>query len=172
MTNRINRFAMTLLPFIMSIGSGCQPAPSPQADSAWAADSISREAEIAKWLADSAVRDSVSRLVNTDSLYRLYHAMLNAPDPHDLLQPRACEGYRLVYRYGVLPVELAVKRMEDTVWRRTPRAQLERVKGLLGRFTEINLDNQICAISGPRGPRIINGAHMSEMTDKPPPLRR
>lgn len=166
------RLLTTDATFAFGFGSACQSARSPQADSALIADSVSHEVALAKWLADSTARDSVSRLVSTDSLYRLYRAMLTASDPRDLLQSRACERYRLMTRHGSIPVELAVERMEDTVWRGVAPSVLRKLNQSLGGFTEINLSDEICGVRGPWGARIINGTHMDEMTDRPRPARR
>jgi len=68
-----------------------------------------------KWVRDSIVRDSISRTINTDSLYRTWRRMLHAPDPVPLMGLIYCEGARLAWRYGTIPSLAASERMEDTL---------------------------------------------------------
>ena len=73
--------------------------------------------ELAKWLRDSTVLDSMMRLVRTDSLYRLYRRALEPPGVTlALVQEVWCEELQLS-KYGVIPSRRAVKRMLDTVYR-------------------------------------------------------
>ena len=144
---------------------------SPPADSAWIRDSTAYQTELARWRADSAVRDSVSRLVNTDSLYRLYRSMLSVKDPHSILQERACERLRLAYRFGVIPVDLAVARMEDTVGKGIALSDLRRLAKVKERIVEVNLSREICGIQGHPG-WTVNGVDLNSITHRPIPPRR
>jgi hypothetical protein len=74
--------------------------------------------ELADWLRDSTVLDSMSRLVPTDSLYRLYRRALEPSGvPRELVQRVWCEELRLTLQYGMIPSERAVDRLLDTVYR-------------------------------------------------------
>lgn len=74
-------------------------------------------AAVTRWERADFVLDSLSRLVNTDSLYRLRRAILLPADTSTLLREMHCEVVRLRWRYGSAPAARAVKRMEDTLWR-------------------------------------------------------
>ena len=150
---------------------GCAAPQARPSDSAWVRDSTTYEQHLAKWLADSAVRDSLSYLVNTDSLYRLYRRML-VGDPHEMLQPQACERFRLAWRHGAIPVDLAVARMLDTLWRGADPAALRRMQSTPGRFTETSVSPDICGITEPQGPSQVNGTTLSEMYPRPRRPRR
>jgi hypothetical protein len=62
------------------------------------------------------VIDSISRTINTDSLYRLWHTMLRASDITPVYAAIACETSRQGYEYGSVPAAWAQKRMQDTLW--------------------------------------------------------
>ena len=150
----------------------CQSSRTPAKDSAWTTDSIAYEVALAKWRADSTVRDSVSRLVNTDSLYALYRSMVLAKDPHAVAQERSCARYRLVHRFGVIPVDLAVSRMEDTVWQGIALKDMRRLMEVKSRIVEVRLSREICGIKDREGPWIINGVDLNSFTDRPSLPRR
>lgn len=63
-----------------------------------------------------AAFDSVVRLVNTDSAYKLWHAMLTAPDIRVTQLAVMCEYQRLGDIYG-RAADDALERMRDTLWR-------------------------------------------------------
>lgn len=101
----------------MAVGAACQRSQNltPQQDAAWKRDSTRYVQESTKWVRDSIVRDSISRTINTDSLYRTYRRMLDAADPVPLMGLIYCEGARLAWRYGAIPAVAATERMEDTL---------------------------------------------------------
>lgn len=80
---------------------------------------------VAEWQRDSALVDSLSRLVRTDTLYHAYHASLDAKDLQAAHQQLTCMREELHLRHGLYPAQLAIERMEDTVW---TRADLSRVR--------------------------------------------
>jgi hypothetical protein len=90
-------------------GSGARPRTFE--DSAYA---IAR----AKFVHDSTVIDSLTRLVRTDTLFKLYRdALLPGANGQVLLQKVWCEEVALRLRYGILPASRAMNRMKDTVYR-------------------------------------------------------
>jgi hypothetical protein len=166
------RYAVAVaLVALNTLALGCASPQSRASDTAWVRDSLLYEQRLAKWLVDSAVRDSLSHLVDTDSLFRLYRGML-VGDPHDMLQPQACERFRLAWRHGAIPVDLAVARMLDTVWRGVDRAALRRMESTPGRFTETSISPDICGITEPQGPSVVPGATVSEQYPRPRPPRK
>jgi hypothetical protein len=109
----------------MVIGpAGCQPErPGERPDTSRltatssAADSTYR-AQLVAWRRDSAVLDSLTRIVNTDALYRLYrHALLPTGVTLPLMNAIACEELRLGVQYGAVASDRAINRMLDTVYR-------------------------------------------------------
>lgn len=73
-----------------------------------------------------AAFDSVVRAVNTDSLYRLWQAMLTAPDIRAAQLHVDCELSQLSYRYG-RAAYYATKRMQDTLWKHADPAAVSRM---------------------------------------------
>jgi len=73
---------------------------------------------LGEWQRDSAVLDSMTRLVRTDSLFQLYR---RATEPSGVtlavFQEAWCEELQLSKRYGVVPARRAAQRMRDTVYR-------------------------------------------------------
>lgn len=89
-----------------------------QAQTTLAGNDSGYQRSLAEWLRDSVVLDSMTRLVKTDSLYRLYR---RAAEPSGVslavVQEAWCEGIRLSATFGVVPAERAEKRLLDTVYR-------------------------------------------------------
>ncbi len=73
-----------------------------------------------------AAFDSVVRVVNTDSAYKLWHAMLTAPDIRVTQFAVMCEYQRLSQVYGHASY-VALQRMRDTLWRHDDRALVRRM---------------------------------------------
>jgi hypothetical protein len=73
-----------------------------------------------------AAFDSVVRLVNTDSAFKLWHAMLTAPDIRKAQLAMMCEYQRLDNIYGRAAF-VALGRMADTLWRHDDRTLVSRM---------------------------------------------
>lgn len=79
-----------------------------------------------------AAFDSVVRLVNTDSAFKLWHAMLTAPDIRKAQLAMMCENARVSDMYGEAAY-VALDRMADTLWKRDDPALVSRMdKRLVG----------------------------------------
>lgn len=72
---------------------------------------------VAEWQRDSAFVDSLSHRVPTDSLYTAWHAALVAEDLQAAHQRITCIHVELGLRHGTYPTELAIERMNDTLWK-------------------------------------------------------
>jgi hypothetical protein len=69
-------------------------------------------------LRDSIVLDSMTRLVNTGSLYRLYRQALEPPGVTlSLMTEVSCEEVRLMIGFGSVPARRAIHAVEDTMYR-------------------------------------------------------
>ena len=77
-----------------------------------------------------AAFDSVVRTVNTDSAYRLWHAMLTSTHPRVEQLAIDCEYDRLSYRYGVAAIT-AIQRMTDTLFRDSDPRAVARLDGAM-----------------------------------------
>jgi hypothetical protein len=163
---------------LAALASGCpsaepDPPPSSPAIDPWRRDSGAYEAALAIWLRDSAVVDSVSRTVDTDSLYRLYRRLLTDPNPAPLVQEIACEEWRLRRRYKPLPFEAAERRMLDTVWLPHETDAVRQVNARLSGIDEPTADRWTCGGEVERVvPEVVSGAPMSMGTVRPVPPRR
>jgi hypothetical protein len=98
---------------------------------------------------DSSVIDSLSRLVNTDSLYRLNEAMRTARDPRPLVHEAACERARLQNRHGLRPTTLAVRRMADTLWRPDKRRIEREIESRMPQADMITVSAKLCGYGDP-----------------------
>lgn len=164
---------------VLTLGlmAGCQrqepPRTDPAADAAgWARDSAKNYPALVKWLRDSVVRDSVSRMINTDSLYRLHLVEAHAANPIPIVGKALCEQARLSFVYGSLPAEAAVKRMEDTLTRVVDKKDRERIDARLGHLSvdeqmSLGIGRAKCGDWGPVGPTSINGTELDEATGRP-----
>jgi hypothetical protein len=168
------RLVGLLLLLLSSAGAACQhnadrsTPPSPE----WLRDSTKYVADSAKFVHDSGVRDSLSRMVNTDSLYRLYRRMLAAADPVPVMALVGCELGRLSWTYGGLPVDAAVMRMEDTLWRRSERDSVKRMWGQVSNMSVEDMAKQglspkRCGWRTPQMPRFFNGTDLLALPGRP-----
>jgi hypothetical protein len=98
------------------MAASCRPNPTPERVVAYQAAVTRFEHDSAKWVRDSLVRDSISRTINTDSLYHLYHVMLLATEPVPIMSLLHCEKCRLGWKYGIEPTLAAEARMYDTLF--------------------------------------------------------
>jgi hypothetical protein len=164
----------------LSIAAACrhtQPRPlSSPAQGPWAQDSARYATVLTKWVRDSVVRDSISRTINTDSLYRLYHRMLHAADPVPVLFRVTCEADRLLWTYGGIPGTAALKRMSDTLYAPDEVEAAKQVMLRLQRMSPQELATTgtspaRCGGWGPRHPNFVDGTALDAMTDRPRPPR-
>jgi hypothetical protein len=87
-----------------------------------------------------AAFDSVVRTVNTDSLYKLWHAMLTASDIRAAQLDMDCEMDRLDYQYGQAAYT-AMEHMRDTLWRKDDPGAVSRMdQRMAGASTPIGRD--------------------------------
>jgi hypothetical protein len=168
------RLVGLLLLLLSSAGAACQhnadrsTPPSPE----WLRDSTKYVADSAKFVHDSVVRDSISRTVNTDSLYRLYRRMLAAADPVPVMAMVGCELGRLTWTHGGLPGLAAVTRMEDTLWRHDER---DSVKRMWARVSNMSVEDMAkqglspkrCGWRGPNHPEFFNGTDLDALPPRP-----
>ena len=156
---------------LMSLGS-CGTTRDASADEDWRIDSTAYERAMTKWISDSLVIDSVSRLINTDSLYRLNRNKVFAADPYPFLQPIACERFRLVRRFGALPLEHAMARMNDTLWKGIPDFTIKRYEATKSHPVSTVVGDDACGVRGPVGPFVVTGVSMNASEGRPKPPKR
>jgi hypothetical protein len=140
--------------------------------SSWAPESVQLAQERAVWQQDSVVLDSLSRNVNTDSLYRVGRAMLVSRDPGRLMNASACERYRLAWRHGARPAQLAIWRMEDTLYSTTESAAVDAMRERLERGFGVELGRKACGDPGPRAPRTVGATPLDGMLERSIVARR
>ena len=114
-----------------------------------------------------AAFDSVVRTVNTDSAYRLWHAMLTSTHPRVEQLAVMCEYERLSYRFGQAS-PTAIKRMTDTLFRDSDRRAVARLDAAMaGASPEIS--NETCGpLSPPRAPAWLRNWYVYELPKLPP----
>lgn len=154
---RARRSAVVVVLLAAVFGAGCDEMRTPPSP------------ELAKWLRDSAVVDSLSRFVNTDSLYHTYHRLLTSEDARVVLPAAACQRWRLRKRHGFGPATMAIERMFDTLW--TPAdSQLldESFARLKGGAVEESENDDDCDVRGiVPGPDTVNGVSTMLLGSRP-----
>ena len=131
---------------LLAASAGCQSRSpsrglSPEIDvrAQWTRDSARFVLDSIQWERDVRVRDSISRSINTDTLYWIYRAMLAKPDP-ELFARAHCVTSGIAYVYGSVPGLAAVKRMTDTVWK---PGEAEAVRRMENRFENMTVPERM-----------------------------
>lgn len=159
-----------LLTCVGVAASTSDEARAPDAEAIERIELASYEKALAAWLRDSTVVDSVSRTIDTDTLYALYRKMLTAPDPAAIYQEIACEEWRLSRRHHSLPTAAAVRRMMDTVWRRDEAELVRLMNARLPKPGHVSAGHWSCGYRGEEsGPAEVNGTSLA--FEKPRPVR-
>lgn len=117
-------------------------------------------AQLEEWRRDSAVIDSLSRLVNTDSMLAIKRAVLKTGNEDPYAQAMACQIYRLSSQHGFRPAELALERL-DTAF---TSAEVSRYKTIqLAASASVTYMNEaVCGPTGPRAPSRVHGVSLTE----------
>ncbi|MFL5614870.1 MAG: hypothetical protein ACJ796_14500 [Gemmatimonadaceae bacterium] len=148
---------------LLGWSAGCQShrsAPAPAVQQSSVGDST-YEIVLRKWLRDSTVIDSLSRLVPTDSVYRMYRGLLVAQDPAPLMQDIKCAEFALRWQYGSLPAGDAIRRMRDTVYSKADQTAVNRTEDRFPQTGMFLLSPSRCGITAERAPAEINGTSLS-----------
>jgi hypothetical protein len=103
------------VPSLMSSCSFSRDGSGSGASSRW--DDSVYAVQLAKFVHDSTLMDSLTRQVRTDSLYTLYRRAVSGEVGAAVVQALSCEELRLRLHYGTAPAGRAMKRMRDTVYR-------------------------------------------------------
>ena len=121
--------------------------------------------DLAKFLRDSSVVDSIARTIPMDSLKALYLQYLTVPDPWPAYLRLTCAGTALRLRYGA-PAEYANRWLRDSLFRLYPReaARAERRLPSSG-----IVSSQGCQPSE-RGPDVVNGTNLRFTPRRPEPV--
>lgn len=126
-------------------------------------------AKLKKYLRDSTVLDSLTRLVRTDSLYKLYRLALE-PGRADakLVAAVWCEELRLTLIHGPVPEKRAVDRMLDTVY--SDHGIRDAFRYFAAQApAEGNFDEQACGRLPQRSPIEVDGTRTDVEPYRPQP---
>lgn len=162
---------------VVGCALGHPHALTPAEQARWSRDSAQYVLDSAKWVHDAFVRDSISRTVNTDSLYHLYREMLTAPNPVPIMLLVNCERGRLTWLYGS-PAIAAMTRMGDTLWHKDERDAANFMWDKLRNMTAAELVQQgtnpvKCGWRGlPKMPEVYNGTNVDVIPPRPRPPKR
>jgi hypothetical protein len=171
----------TTISLLAAVGTGaaCQAGRSPASRTAaaaqWSKDSAKYSEDSTKWVHDSTVVDSISRTINTDSLYRLIRAPLRADNPVPLQRAIDCEMARLSWGHGANATHDAFQRMVDTVFRPSDAADKKRVDNRLSgmsvdEMVSLGVGERQCGKFsrwGPQNPPSIGGTSLDTRTGRP-----
>ena len=123
-------------------------------------------AAVANWKRDSAVVDSLAKLVNIDSLVNLTRHVIRARTFNPYAQAIACQFFRLSWRHGSRPSLLAIGRAKERHFTQDERAVYDRLSVAgNGRMTE--LSEQACGPLGPPAPDSVAGVDLNAALPKP-----
>lgn len=167
-----------LLVAVLPVSGACQrpqerPAERPlsrEQQAKWTHDSAGYLTDSAKWVRDSIVRDSISRTINTDVLFRDSHRMLAAPDPNAVIGDVDCDRSRILWRYGAIPGEMAIRRMEDTVWKEADASAVRAMNVKLDHATLAQQEafgRRLCGDRGTMQPQFLKGTNLDGMGGRP-----
>jgi hypothetical protein len=135
----------------------------------WQRDSAKFEATLAKYLRDSLVIDSIARSVTTDSLEHLYQKALTAERPELVIQEISCERHRLIWRYGIVPAQVAMDRAEDRAW--SDRVAVARMESRMPHSGFLSSD-RCTEPEGEPMPDTLSGVSTQRELVRPVPPRR
>jgi hypothetical protein len=179
------RFAVAaaLLSVVAAVGAcqaGRAAGPATAAAAQWTRDSARYIQDSIKWVRDSVIIDSISRTINTDSLYHLYRAQLRAENPIPLQRAIECESFRPYWIYGSMPAWDAYHRMLDTLYRPSDKVDMKRVSDRLhamsvNEMVSLGVGTRQCgkfSLWGPKAPASISGASLDTRTGRPARPRR
>ena len=141
-------------------------------DAVSAVEDSAYAAKLKKYLRDSTVLDSLTKLVQTDSLYRLYRQALQSKNVDvNLVAQVWCEELRLTTRHGIIPADRAINRLRDTVYRDI--GVHDAFDYLASRAPdEGHFNSSVCGELPPPGPRVIDGTSTDIEPRRPPPRRK
>ena len=159
---------------ILSVVGGCEEQRAsrvdPGAAARWPSDSAKYAKDSASYARQMHVLDSLSRRVNTDSLYGLYRATLTARDVVAAAGAVNCEHDRLARLHGLIPSEYAIKRMVDTLHKAGEADAWKHFDDRLASMSvqqTVNLGEWPCGDLPPVGPSSVNGVSLTAISGSP-----
>lgn len=128
-------------------------------------DMIAYAAKMEEWKRDSAVIDSLARLVNIDSLVQLRRAVLAVGTERPYRQASMCEFHRLSWRHGRRPAAWA-RRWVDSAFTSVERRRFDEISSATGAGL-YEVSNTACGPMGQQAPEAIAGVSLSQSARKP-----
>ena len=124
-------------------------------------------AKLQEWRRDSAVIDSLSRLVDTDSLLQIQRAELRADRVDRIsMQAMMCETFRLHRRHGTRPLDVAMARL-DSAFTPEERRRYRRIS-LSAPAGFYRADSAVCGPPpGGQAPDSVHGISLTESKLRP-----
>ena len=164
--------ALSIAGTYVASASACWSPPGDRStDAATTPEDSVYAAKLKKYLRDSTVLDSLTKLVPTDSLYALYRLALE-PGKADVKLVAAvwCEELRLSLVHGTIPQKRATRRMLDTVYR--DRGIRDAFRYFAAQApSDGKFDEQACGKLPPESPIEVNGTSTDVEPYRPRPPR-
>lgn len=121
-------------------------------------------AQLADWKRDSSIIDSLSRLIDTDSLLRLRRAVLRAGTDLPYRQAMMCEYSRWTWQHGHRPAEKASERIYAAF---TPQ-EMDRYRRITSTGAGVSEVNEsLCGPAGKAAPKEVDGVSLFELRVRP-----
>lgn len=129
--------------------AGCRDEAAQKARmAAYQKDSILYEQDLAAFLRDSLVIDSIANTVPTDSIYLLYRSLLRGADPREVFQEIGCLNARYTDRFGSEATLRALGRMHDSLWRGVSEDTVRALNTRMPPMTEVRIGEEECKLTG------------------------
>lgn len=121
-------------------------------------------AKLEEWRRDSAVIDSLARLIDIDSALALRRAVLLAGTEMPYRQAIVCEFDRRAFQHGLRPAEFANKRLDSAL---TPeeRTRYQRISSTGAGLYEVS--DSVCGPMGVRAPKEVHGVSLFQISFPP-----
>jgi hypothetical protein len=115
--------------------------------------------QLAEWKRDSAVIDSLSRLINIDSLIQLRRATLRAGTERPFRHAGLCESHRMAWRHGLRPTMLADNRV-DSAFTPEELRRFDQIRAATaGGLYEVG--DSVCGPMGAPAPKEVGGVSLN-----------
>lgn len=166
------RVAVLILTMALAACTACSSLGDARSETARSSADSAYALQLKEYLRDSTVLDSLTRLVRTDSLYRLYRQALE-PNKVDVKLVAAiwCEEARLTIRYRPILSDRAINRLRDTVYRDFGIEDAFRYVASRAP-SEGQFNSSICGEFPDKGPTIVNGTSLEVEPRRPTRPRR
>jgi hypothetical protein len=138
----------------------------------WVADSTAYVASLDRWLRDSAVVDSVSRLVDLTELVAAYREMATGAEPAIGMKQVSCAQLRVSWDYGGLAAASALERANDSIKHLFGEKAFAEAVDRMGNYPSVGSDDfKRCRGKQPERRKSVGNTPLDTREPRPLPPR-